>query len=175
MCFSHLQEEARKSARRKTFVLDSFRPTEGALRIHIPAQEEVGASHGSLLSNPPVVLSSAHLCLVRKGEGDRAEDGVFLNALISVTVWAASSLMWNRHLGSVAHAVKKGCDVLMEKQHPPGDLQITGGYICLCAPLSCQEALQHLQALCCFQQTRSLWSTAWWWWWSSFQLLLIFF
>lgn len=81
--------------------------------------------------NPPVVLSSAHLCLVRKGEGDRAEDGVFLNALISVTVWAASSLMWNRHFGSVAHAVKKGCDVLMEKQHPPGDLQITGIHLSL--------------------------------------------
>lgn len=61
--------------------------------MHFRPQEEVGSELVLTPRHPPVVLSSAHLCLVRKGEGDRPEDGVFLNALISVTVWAASSLM----------------------------------------------------------------------------------
>lgn len=116
----------------------SFWPTEGAVRMHFPTTGR-SRSQRSLLHllppppapPPPRRLIFRSLCLVRKGEGDRAEDGVFLNALISVTVWAASSLMWNRHFGSVAHAVKKGCDVLMEKQHPPGDLQITGIHLSL--------------------------------------------
>lgn len=108
----------------------------------------------------------------RQGRGD----GVFLNALISVTVWAASSLMWNRHFGSVAHAVKKGCDVLMEKQHPPvpGTCKLRG-YICLCAPLSCQEAspTSPTGLLLPSNSPTAAWtlpSTAWCWWWSSSEL-----
>lgn len=63
---------------------------------------------------PRFVSASARCALFKKKKGKKKKGeatgrrwGV-LNALISVTVWATSSLMWNRHLESVAHAVKKG-------------------------------------------------------------------
>ncbi len=61
---------------------------------------------GKSLSHRLCVLSFVHGALW-KGEATGWGWDVF-NALINVTDSGTSSLMWNRHLESVAHAVKKG-------------------------------------------------------------------
>lgn len=88
----------------------------------------------------PVCLIFRSLCCVRKGEATGWRWDVF-NALINVTVPGASSLMWNRHFESVAHAVRKRLMCWWRNSILRGFANY-GAYICLHTPLSCQEKIK---------------------------------
>lgn len=83
-------------------VLGSLRPTEGAPWKHLKCWS---GGYTFVTPSPRYALSSVH-CALWKGETTGWEWDV-LTPLINVTVSEPSSLMWNRHLESVAHAVRK--------------------------------------------------------------------